>query len=88
MNDQLAALLQAFPVLYINESADPENPTQSFSITKPENYEYVVGVTLDYIPEDKKWYASYGDFIESHPFDSPYDAVNNLWNVLKALKII
>lgn len=88
MTDQLATLLQSCPLLYVNENGDPEDPTQTFSVKEPENYEYVVGVTLDYIPEDKKWYASYGDFIESHPFDSPYDAVNNLINVLHALKIL
>lgn len=52
-------------------------------MTQDDNYEYAVGVTLDFLPEERTWIASYSDFVESEPMLNPEDAVEDLQKKLR-----
>lgn len=72
----LEDLLNQCPVLYVQHNeGDGED---SLTLTPPEDYDYSVGVTLDYIPEDKKWVGSYADYLESPACDTPAEAIKDL----------
>lgn len=75
----LKELLQSCPVLY----PSTREGEGDVLVTQDDNYEYAVGVTLDYLPEDCRWVASYSDFIESTPTSDPEAAVVDLQNKLK-----
>lgn len=75
----LKELLQSCPVLY----PSTREGEGDVLVTQDDNYEYAVGVTLDYLPEDRRWVASYSDFIESTPTSDPEAAVVDLQNKMK-----
>lgn len=76
----LTDLLLQCPILYPS-TRDGEGDVL---VAHNDDYEYAVGVTLDLIPEDYKWVASYSDFIESEPMPGPEAAVEDLQNKLRA----
>lgn len=75
----LTDLLLSCPVLYPSTKDGEGN----ILVTDDQDNDYSVGVTLDYLPEDHKWVASYSDFIESTPTSDPKAAVVDLQNKLK-----
>lgn len=78
----LSALLTSFPVLYVSPNAESED--QDY-LTKdiPANYEYSIGVTLDYLPEENSWVASYSDIIVGESQPTPTAALSALQDELK-----
>lgn len=73
-------LLISMPILYItvNEADDSQSSKFVYKGEKePENYTYSVGVTLDYLPEDNIWVASYSDLLEA-PGTTPKSALEAL----------
>lgn len=80
MEDTLKSLLKKCPVLY----PSPRDGEGDVLVAQaPQDYESAVGVTLDLIPEDNRWVASYSDFIESSPEAEPEDAVRTLVDMLR-----
>lgn len=72
----LEDLLKQCPVLYVQH--DEEDGEDTLTLTPPEDYDYSIGVTLDYIPEDKEWVGSYADYLESRACDTPNEAIEDL----------
>ena len=75
----LKELLQSCPVLY----PSTREGEGDVLVTQDDNYEYAVGVTLDFLPEERTWIASYSDFVESEPMLNPEDAVEDLQKKLR-----
>jgi len=67
--ESIGEILESLPILYLSVDETTNSQTAIYvpkDAPTPEGYTYSVGVTLDYLPEDQVWAASYSDFIETH----------------------
>lgn len=61
-------LLLKMPILYITVNKIDDSQSYKFvnkGEAEPEDYTYSVGITLDFLPEDNIWVASYSDLFEA-----------------------